>query len=62
MSQWSRYNKANLNNFDWSLVVHLTLRVSNYGGGEIKPKTLSSGCILYGYDMCTSYRKRGLRT
>ena len=61
MSQWSRYNKANLNNFDWSLVVHPTLRVSNHGGGEIKPKTLSSGCILYGYDMVTSYRKRGLR-
>ena len=62
MNQWSRYNKANLNNFDWSLVVHPTLRVSNHGGGEIKPKTLSSGCILYGYDMFTYYRKRGLKT
>lgn len=28
---------------------------------DFKPKTLSSGCILYGYDMVTSYRKRGLK-
>ena len=47
---------------DWSKIVHPSLRVSNHGGGEIKPKTLSSGCILYGYDMFTYYRKRGLRT
>ena len=64
MSQWSRYNKANLNNFDWDKVVHPSLRVSNHEGDrrEIKPRRLSSGCILYGYDVFTSYRKRGLRT
>ena len=54
--------KSDLRNIDWSKIVHPSLRVSNHGGGEIKPKTLSSGCVLYGYDMFTSYRKRGLKT
>ena len=43
-------------------LVHPSLRVSNHGGGEIKPKILSSGCVLYGYDMFTYYRKRDLKT
>ena len=57
-----RKGKSEQRTLDWSKIVHPSLRVSNHGGGEIKPKTLSSGCILYGYDMFTSYRKRGLRT
>jgi hypothetical protein len=57
-----RKGKSEQRTVDWSKIVHPSLRVSNHGGGEIKPKTLSSGCILYGYDMFTSYRKRGLRT
>ena len=56
-----RKGKSEQRTVDWSKIVHPSLRVSNHGGGEIKPKTLSSGCILYGYDMVTSYRKRGLR-
>ena len=47
---------------DWSKIVHPSLRVSNHGSGEIKPNTLSSGCILYGYEVFTSYRKRGFMT
>ncbi len=57
-----RKGKSEQRTVDWSKIVHPSLRVSNHGGGNIKPKTLSSGCILYGYDMFTSYRKRGLRT
>ena len=57
-----RKGKSEQRTVDWSKIVHPSLRVSNHGGGEIKPKTLSSGCILYGYDMFTSYRKRGRRT
>ena len=57
-----RKGKSEQCTVDWNKIVHPSLRVSNHGGGEIKPKTLSSGCILYGYDMFTSYRKRGLRT
>ena len=57
-----RKGKSEQRTVDWSKIVHPSLRVSNHGGGEIKPKTLSSGCILYGYDMVTSYRKRGLKT
>jgi hypothetical protein len=56
-----RKGKSEQRTVDWSKIVHPSLRVSNHGGGEIKPKTLSSGCILYGYDMVTSYRKRGLK-
>jgi hypothetical protein len=47
---------------DWSKIVHPSLRVSNHGDRAVKPRTLSSGCILYGYDVFTSYRKRSLRT
>jgi hypothetical protein len=47
---------------DWSKIVHPSLRVSNHGDRAVKPRTLSSGCILYGYDVFTYYRKRGLRT
>ena len=57
-----RKGKSEQRTVDWNKIVDPSLRVSNHGGGEIKPKTLSSGCILYGYDMFTSYRKRGLRT
>jgi len=57
-----RKGKSEQRTVDWNKIVHPSLRVSNHGGGEIKPKTLSSGCDLYGYDMFTSYRKRGLRT
>jgi hypothetical protein len=56
-----RKGKSEQRTVDWSKIVHPSLRVSNHGGGKIKPKTLSSGCILYGYDMFTSYRKRGLK-
>ena len=47
---------------DWSKIVHPSLRVSNHGDRAVKPRTLSSGCILYGYDVFTSNRKRSLRT
>ena len=57
-----RKGKSEQRTVDWSKIVHPSLRVSNHGGGNIKPKTLSSGCVLYGYDMFTSYRKRGLKT
>jgi hypothetical protein len=57
-----RKGKSEQRTVDWSKIVHPSLRVSHHGGGEIKPKTLSSGCILYGYDMFTSYRKRDLGT
>jgi hypothetical protein len=57
-----RKGKSEQRTVDWSKIVHPSLRVSHHGGGEIKPKTLSSGCILYGYDMFTSYRKRDIRT
>lgn len=43
-------------------LVHPSLRVSNHGDRAVKPRTLSSGCILYGYDVFTSNRKRSLRT
>ena len=57
MSQWSRYNKANPDNFDWSLVVHPTLRVSNQEGVKqgMEPLVLSGGCLLYRLD---SFRGR----
>ena len=54
--------KSDTITMDLTHLVHPSLRVSNHGSGEIKPKTLSSGCILYGYDVFTSYRKRGFRT
>ena len=54
--------KSDAVSIDLTDLVHPSLRVSNHGERKIEPKTLSSGCILYGYDMFTSYRKRGLRT
>jgi len=54
--------RSDIVSIDLTDLVHPSLRVSNHGGGEIKPKTLSSGCVLYGYDMFTYYRKRGLKT
>ena len=57
-----RKDQSEQRTVDWNKIVHPSLRVSHHGGGEIKPKTLSSGCVLYGYDMFTYYRKRGLRT
>ena len=55
--------KSETVSIDLTDLVHPSLRVSNHGGGdrEIKPIRLSSGCILYGYDVFTSYRKRGGR-
>tara|TARA_B110000259_G_C13931776_1_gene369186 strand:- start:698 stop:973 length:276 start_codon:yes stop_codon:yes gene_type:complete len=39
-------------------LIHPSLRVGDHGGGdrEVKPIRLSSGCILYGYDVFTAYR------
>lgn len=54
--------RSDIVSIDLTDLVHPSLRVSNHGGGEIKPKTLSSGCVLYGYDMFIYYRKRGLKT
>jgi hypothetical protein len=45
---------------DWSKIVHPSLRVSNHGSVEIKPKTLSSGYILYGYDVLEACRRKKL--
>jgi len=55
--------KSDTVSIDLTDLVHPSLRVGDHGGGdrEIKPRTLSSGCILYGYDVFTSYRKRGIR-
>jgi hypothetical protein len=47
---------------DWNKIIHPSLRASNHSDKDIKPITLSSGCILYGYDVFTSYRKKGLKT
>jgi len=59
MSRWTRYNRLNLGNFDWNLVAHPTLRVSNQQGIDQskEPLTLSGGCLLYYLD---SYRKTPL--
>jgi hypothetical protein len=53
--------KSDTVSIDLTDLVHPSLRVSNHGDIEVKPRTLSSGCILYGYEVFTSYRKRGLR-
>ena len=57
-----RKDQSDQRTVSWSKIVHPSLRVSNHGDNEIKPRLLSGGCILYGYDVFTSYRKRGLRT
>ena len=54
--------KSDTITMDLTDLVYPSLRVSNHGDRAVKPKTLSSGCILYGYDVFTSYRKRGFRT
>lgn len=45
---------------DWSKIVHPSLRVSNHGDRTIEPRILSGGCILYGYDVVTAYRRKKL--
>ena len=48
---------------DWSRIIHPSLKVDNQNvNREVKPIKLTSGCILYGYDVFTYYRIRGLRT
>ena len=54
--------KSDTVTMDLTDLVHPSLRVSNHGDRAVKPRTLSSGCILYGYDVFTSNRKRSLRT
>lgn len=54
--------KSDTVSIDLTDLVHPSLRVSNHGDRAVKPRTLSSGCVLYGYDMFTYYRKRGLKT
>ena len=55
--------KSDTITMDLTDLVHPSLRVSNQGDRrEIKAVRLSGGCILYGYDVFTSYRKRGFRT
>jgi len=48
---------------DLTDLLHPSLRGNDQGvkDSEVKPRTLSSGCILYGYDVFTLYRRRGLR-
>jgi hypothetical protein len=57
-----RKRQSHQRTVDWSKIVHPSLRVSNHGDRKIEPRILSGGCILYGYDVFTSYRKRSLRT
>ena len=54
--------KSDTVSIDLTDLVHPSLRVSNHGDRKIEPRTLSGGCILYGYDVFTYYRKRGVRT
>ncbi len=54
--------KSDTVSIDLTDLVHPSLRVSNQGDRrEIKAVRLSGGCILYGYDVFTSYRRRGIR-
>ena len=55
--------KSDIVSIDLTDLVHPSLRGSDQGvkDREIKPRTLSSGCILYGYDVFTFYRRKGLR-
>ena len=61
MNKRSR-GKSNTVSIDLRDLVHPSLRVSNHGDRKFEPRILSGGCILYGYDVFTSFRKRGLRT
>ena len=54
--------KSDTVSIDLTDLVHPSLRVSNHGDRKTEPRILSGGCILYGYDVFTSYRKRGFRT
>ena len=56
-----RKGKSEQRTVDWSKIVHPSLRVSHHGGGEIKPRILSGGCILYGYEVFTAYRLKILK-
>ena len=56
-----RKGKSEQRTVDWSKIVHPSLRVSHHGGGEIKPRILSGGCILYGYDVFTACRRRSMQ-
>ena len=54
--------KSDTVSIDLTDLVHPSLRASNQGDRrEIKAVRLSGGCILYGYDVFTSYRRRGIR-
>ena len=55
-----RKGKSEQRTVDWSKIVHPSLRVSNHGDNEIKPRVLSGGCILYEYDVVTAYRRKKL--
>lgn len=52
--------KSDTVSIDLTDLVHPSLRVSNHGDYEIKPRMLSGGCILYGYDVVTAYRRKKL--
>jgi hypothetical protein len=55
-----RKDKSEQRTVDWSKIVHPSLRVRNHGDNGIKPRILSGGCILYGYDVVTAYRRNKL--
>jgi len=56
-----RKRQSHQRTVDWSKIVHPSLRVSNHGDYEIKPKMLSGGCILYGHDVFMAYRQRSMQ-
>jgi hypothetical protein len=55
-----RKRQSHQRTVDWSKIVHPSLRVSNHGDRKIEPRILSGGCILYGYDVVTAYRRKKL--
>ena len=55
-----RKGKSEQRTVDWNKIVHPSLRISNHGDNEIKSRMLSGGCILYGYDVVTAYRRKKL--
>ena len=55
-----RKGKSEQRTVDWSKIVHPSLRISNHGDHEVKPRMLSGGCILYGHDLVTAYRRKKL--
>ena len=52
--------KSGTISIDLTDLVHPSLRVSNHGYRKIEPRMLSGGCILYGYDVVTAYRRKKL--